>query len=141
MIPFGSPVLHRRASIESWDLKSQLKHPQSKFPVSPSLLACMCRIWFLNMWIDFKKPKRHRSAATATAAPTGEAERQRQIRKSATHSRGAKSGGSQIPATDLELGHPDHRRLATNKRPLKLRNGSKNKRHDVAYVSSLPVDR
>ena len=22
----------------------------------------MCRIWFLNTWIDFKKPKRHRSA-------------------------------------------------------------------------------
>ena len=80
-----SRVPHRRASIESWDLKSHLKRPHCDCP--PSHLACMCRIWFLNMWIDFKKPNR---------------QRQRQRQRQRPNQRGKRGKDAN---TNPELGH------------------------------------
>ena len=61
------------------------------------------------MWIDFKRPKRHRSGngnANNNDNTNGrDKEAKRQIRNSATQS----PMGGQIPATDPEPGHADTR--------------------------------
>ena len=47
-------LAHRRASIESWDLKSHLKHPHCNF-LRRGATWCMWRNLFLDMRIDFQK--------------------------------------------------------------------------------------